>query len=803
MWFALAKSILKNRFYYILVILGITIFMGYHARNVRMSYEIVRMLPENDTALLEYNEFKGRFGEDGNVLVVGVNNPNMFRLKDLKSWYDLGNDIRAVEGVEEVASICRMINIVKDTSTHSFIIKPVMQFRPETQGDADSLKRQVLELPFYKGLLFNPDSNAYLMAITLNKAKLNDKIRVDIVNKISRLVVSYGKKAEIKVHFSGLPYIRTVTTQKVKDELNIFIYLSLLITSITLILFFRSVKSFFFPLIIVAIGIVWTLGIISLFGFKITILTGILPSLLVVIGMENCIYLLNKYHWEYKNHGNKIKALSRVVHRIGFATLITNMTTALGFATFIFTENLMLKEFGIVSSISIIAEYLLSIVLIPIIFSYLKPPQARHVKHIDGKFVQSMIGKIKYIIIEKRPWVFGIGAIIIFLSIYGMTWMRISGKLVDDLPPSDPIFKDLKYFERNFNGVMPFEISIDTKRKNGVMKLSTFRKIDALQDSLALFPELSKPLSIAELVKFAKQSFYGGSAERYSLPNNQEIAFLSSYLPKMQKGNAQFKSFIDSTKRFTRISVQSADIGTKEMNKIKARLRPMIDSIFNPEDYNVVVTGNSVVYTKGTEFLIGNLIESVFIGILLISLLMAIVFQSFRMIFIAVGVNLIPLIITAGIMGYGHIPLKPSTLIVFSIALGIAIDNAILFLSRYRFEIKYGVPDVKEAVIIALNESGISIIYTSIVLILGFAVYMVSGFGGTQALGMLISITLFFALFFNIIFLPSLILSFSKNIVTKAFTDPMIDIYDEEEDIDLEELKIRKNTPIEEFENKN
>jgi predicted RND superfamily exporter protein len=409
------------------------------------------------------------------------------------------------------------------------------------------------------------------------------------------------------------------------------------------------------------------------------------------------------------------------------------------------------------------AEFVLILLMIPIMFSYFAPPKPRQLKHLEGKRLNFIIEKIKNIVFNHRKLVYIVTVIFIGICVYGVTLMRTSGKLVDDLKHTDPVFKDLKFFEKNFGGVMPFEISIDTKKKNGVMKISNIQKIDELEQVLAEYPVFSRPLSLAEFAKFAKQSFYNGDTSFYEVPNNNEAVFIFSYLPtKVDNGKNMLRTFIDSTKRYTRISVQMADVGTAEMNAIESSLRPRIDSIFNPEKYTVTMTGNSLVYTKGTEFLIGNLWESVIIGIIFISLIIAVVFKSSRMVIIAILCNLIPLVCTAAVMGFFHIPVKPSTLIVFSVALGIAIDNAILFLAKYKTELFFTGGNVKEAVAYALDEAGISMIYTAIVLVIGFAVFVVSGFGATQALGMLISFTLFMALFFNIIVLPSLIMTFKK-----------------------------------------
>jgi uncharacterized protein len=779
MWTVLVRLILRNRPGIIVVIAILTAFMAYKALNVRLSYELPRMLSSGDSTSIKYDIFKSRFGEDGNVFAVGIKNSKIFELSQFNALYDLCSDIKKKEGVEEVVSLTRALNISKDTVQGKFEFIPVTPTKPVTQTEVDSIRNLIFSLPFYDGLLYNKDKDAFLVAITLDKNKINDKSREEMISDIKSIIEAYKEKTGSEVHYSGLPYIRTLTTQKIKSELFLFIILSLIIAAVIMILFFKSAKVVFSSLILVVISILWTLGTLSLLGYKITILTGVIPSLLTIIAIENCIYLINKYHWEYRIHGNKIKALSRVVKRIGFATLMTNLTTATGFAAFIFTSNAMLREFGIVASINVMIEYLMSLALIPIIFSYMAPPKEKHVEHLENKKVNKIIESIKILVFDRRGIVYIVSLIFVIVCIYGVTRMKTSGKVVDDIKASDPIFVDLKFFEKNFNGVMPFEISIDTKKKNGVMKLSTIKKIDKLQMELDSFPQFSKALSLAEFVKFAKQAFYNGDSSFYSIPNNMEKDFILSYLPTKVKGKKNLMhSFLDSTKRYTRISVQMADVGTKEMKMIEAKLRPKIDSIFSPKKYDVTITGNSVVFTKGTDFLINNLLESLLIGILIISVLVAIVFTSYRMVGIAMICNLIPLLVTAAIMGYANIPVKPSTLIVFSVALGIAIDNALLFLSKYRHELKLNEGNIRLSVSNALNETGISMIYTSIVLVLGFGVFMVSGFGGTQALGMLISITLFVALFFNIIVLPSLILTLDKMITTKSFKQPILEIYD-------------------------
>lgn len=783
-----SRFILKHRTFLIAVLALLTIFMAYKGKGVRLSYENSSLLPEKDSTRIEYQQFKNLFGEDGNVIVIGTVNPNLFQLEQFNAWTDLGTDIRKIDGVQEVLNISRAINLVKNEETHQFNIVPLVAQKPTTQAQVDSLKNKILGLKFYQGLLYNPQTQATLMTVTLDKKKLNDISRIAIINSITEAVDAYKTKNKVEIHCSGMPYIRTITMQKIKHELFLFVIISIAVATFIMFLFFRSIRVILSSLLIVGISIVWVMGTMVLFGYKITILTGVIPSLIVIIVIENCIYILNKYHWEYRSHGNKMWALSQVIHRIGFASLMTNAATALGFAAFILVPNQMLREFGVITSINIMVLYMLTITLLPIIFSLIAPPTQKHLKHLDSNFFGAVLDKVIYLISNRRNTIYGIAGAFVVIGFIGLSMMRTSGKVVDDFRSDDPTLLDLKFFERNFGGVMPFEISIDTKKRNGILTYSTIQKINKLQEVINRHPEFSKPLSLIEVFKFARQAYFNGDSSKFSLPSSMEKNFIFGYIPQnvQGSGNSLLKSFVDSTKQITRISYQMSDVGTNHMDSLMASILPQVDTIFDRAKFNVRVTGNSVVYAKGTNFLIRNLLESVVIAIILISILMAFLFVSFRMILVSMVPNIIPLVITAAIMGFSGIPVKPSTIIVFSIALGISVDNAIQYLSRYRHELKTNNGAIKLSALNALREAGFSMIYTSIVLVLGFSVFIVSEFGGTQALGVLISTTLLIAMFFNVMVLPSLLLTLDKRLVSKAFTEPIIEIYEENEAEDKE-----------------
>lgn len=792
MWIRIASAILRNRLFILFLLSIITIFMGFQARKIEMSYQYAPLLPADDPAYQEYEHFLSLFGNEGNLLVLGVQDDKFFDIHHFKIWQKLNNDLKSIAGVKSVFSISEAYDLVKSSSERKFELNPhFKQF--QNQQELDSLKHLFFEMPFYREQIYNDKTNAYLMAVTLVSEILESPDRVRLIEEIKAAGLAYETETGAKLKYSGLPFIRVETAEMIKRELNMFILLTLLVMAVIIYMFFRSFKVVLFALLVVGVAVIWALGSQAMLGYKITILTGMIPPLIIVIGIPNSVFLLNKYHQEFRKHGNKIKSLQRVIRKIGNATFLTNLTTASGFATFIFTSSRILVEFGIVAAINILVVFVLSLLLIPIIFSFLPDPSDRHIKHLDSKIMINTVNRLLHITLHHPKIIFSITIIMLLLGGYGISRIKTTGFMLDDIPHENELYTDLKFFEDNFSGLMPLEIYIDTKRPNGVMLPATMRKLDQLQDELHALPELSKPLSVIEVMKFSRQAYYNGNASFYGLPNNQERNFILSYV-QGAKGlsNEVMTSFIDSTRQRTRISLRMADIGTTRMGELDTIVRSKLNEIFPPEDYETSVTGASVVFFKGTNYLIRNLFVSLFLAVLIIATFMAWMFSSKRMVLVSLIPNLIPLIMTAALMGYFGIPIKPSTILVFSIAFGISVDDTIHFLAKYRQELSETNWSIKAAVVIALKETGLSMIYTSIILFFGFGIFSVSEFGGTSALGILVAVTLLIALFSNLILLPTLLLTLEKMITNQSFKEPLLTIYNEDEDIELDDLVIEK-----------
>ncbi len=748
-------------------------------QHMRFTYTEANLLPDDHEINLEYKAFLDQFGEEGNLIVLGVKDSALFTPEKFSAWNQLSSDFRKAEEVELTLSIGDLQKLEKRKDIEGFKMVPFIKDSIFTQEGLDKYKYELFaKLPFYSGLVYSPDKKSIRTAIYLNKDIVNSAARKDfIVEELIPRVKKFEQDTGVKVHTSGMPYIRTLNSQNIIDEIGMFVGAALLVTSVIFFFFFRSFRATIISMITVIIGVMWAFGILGLLHYEITVLTALIPPLIIVIGIPNCIFLINKYQQEIKQHGNQAKSLQRVISKVGNATLMTNVTTASGFATFILTNSQLLKEFGIVASINIMAIFLLSLFIIPIMYSYMAVPKNKHLKHLNKRWINTFVDWMEKTVREHSISIYVCATLLLCLSIIGIFNIKISGSIIEDMPKQTEFYKDIKFFEREFDGIMPLEILVDTKREKGVMKLATLKRIDKLQEYIEDIPEFSKPLSVVELVKYSKQAYYNNNPEYYQLPNSQEQTFLLAYAKSSAKSTNLLKSYVDSTGQYARITTFMMDTETDRFDRIEEDLLAKIDKIFPVDRYNVSLTGKALVFQKGTKYLVTNLIISLSLAILLIALFMAWMFRSFRMILVSLIPNLLPLIITAGLMGFLGVPIKPSTILVFSIAFGISVDDTIHFLAKYRQELIANNWKIKKSVYAALRETGFSMIYTSIVLFFGFSVFTISSFGGTVALGALVSITLLFAMLANLLLLPSLLLSLERSIANKeTLREPSLEI---------------------------
>ncbi|MBF8149892.1 MMPL family transporter [Winogradskyella sp. F6397] len=792
-WDAIARLILRNKIFMLIAIILATLFFSSQWKHMRFSSTEANLLPDDHEVNLIYNQFLEIFGEEGNLVVLGVKDSTLFSVKQLNDWNALADSFKGYDEVDAVLSIKDLQKLVKNTEKVKFDLEPFITDSITSSAELSQLQKELFEqYPFYDNFLFNAETKTIRTALYLKKDIINTPARkAFILDHLQVKIDDYEAKTGLDVRVSGMPYIRTLNSQSIIDEIPIFIGGALFVTSLIFFFFFRSFRATFISLIVVCIGVMWTFGILGLLGYEITVLTALIPPLIIVIGIPNCIFLINKFQHEVKSHGNKVKSLQRVITKVGNATLMTNVTTASGFATFMLTESTLLKEFGIVASLSILAIFILCLLIIPIMYTFLPYPKKRHLEHLNKQWIGAFVGWMESMVKNKKITIYITTLILLIASIIGIHQIKISGSLIEDMPQDTEFFKDIRFFESEFNGIMPLEIMIDTKRKKGVMKLATLKRMDELEELIYDIPELSRPISVVSLVKYSKQAYYNGNPKYYQLPTSQENSFILSYAKNSSSNVDMLSNFVDSTGQYARITTFMKDVGTNKMERIQEDLQDEINKLFPKERYDVIITGKALVFQKGTKYLVKNLAISLTLAIILIALFMAYLFRSFRMIIVSLIPNLLPLLVTAGIMGYVGVPIKPSTILVFSIAFGISVDDTIHFLAKYRQELQANNWKIRKSVYGALRETGVSMIYTSIVLFFGFSVFTISSFGGTVALGALVSITLLFAMLSNLLLLPSLLLSLERNIANKeVLREPSINIIaSEDTDDDHKEQK--------------
>ncbi|MEN8964763.1 MAG: efflux RND transporter permease subunit [Polaribacter sp.] len=784
-WTKAAGIILRNRYLVLLFIAIITSLLASQMKYMKFSYTEANLLPEDHEANIDYNKFLDIFGEEGNLVILGIKDSTVFTPQKFNAWNKLTEQFDDRDEIDFTISISDVQKLKADRKKRTFILEPLYEKEPTTSAEVNAIKKQLFEkLPFYDNLLYNKETGTLQTAIYIKKEIINTPKRRDFIfDVLIPRIEKFEKENNVNVRVSGMPYIRTLNAQNIQDEIVLFVGGALLITAVIFFFFFRSYRATFITLLVVIIGVVWAFGFIGLFRYEITVLSALIPPLIIVIGVPNAVFLINKYQQEIKKHGNQAKSLQRVIAKIGNATLMTNITTASGFATFVFVKSNLLREFGILASVNIISIFILALLIIPIIYSFMPLPKKKHLNHLEKRWIENVVDWMEKTVKNKRITIYFATVTVIILGIIGVYMIRVSGSLIEDMPKSLPFYKDIKFFEKEFGGIMPLEILIDTKKEKGVMKLSTLKKMEKLNEAIETFPELSKPISVTNIVKYSKQAYYKGNPKYYQLPTNQEQSYIFSYTKNSNSDASMLKTFVDSTGRYARITTFMKDIGTDKMQIIQERLKAVITKEFPADRYEVSLTGKALVFIKGTNYLIKNLVISLSLAILLIAIFMAWMFRSPQMIFISLIPNMLPLLITAGLMGFLSIPIKPSTILVFSIAFGISVDDTIHFLAKYRQELMANNWNIKPSVYAALRETGVSMFYTSIVLFFGFLVFTLSSFGGTIALGGLVSVTLLLAMVSNLLLLPSLLLTFEKKIANKkVFKEPKMKIFPPNED---------------------
>jgi len=783
MWARIAVFLMSNRLFVVGFWVIFTAGMAFMGRNVAVSYTLPKMLPDEDPAMVEYADFQSEFTQSANLIVLGAKDESFFTPSVLNQWHDLAKRIESTPEVLSVLSIHNALDLYMDEAEGQAMQPfPLMVGPVKSPRQGFALRDQYEDLPFYRGMLRNDDGRTHLMMVSISDHANYSTAAFALLDQLAAEIKRFERNTGIDVNMSGLPYLRLSNAQSIKSEISLFIVLTCIVTILIMLLMLKSLRSAIIALSVVGVGLAGTFGIMGIFGHHLSIFSGMIPPLLIVIAVPNCIFFINKYHSVYAVDKEVLPALHHTVNKIGSVALLTNVTTAMGFATFIFTSSTPLVNFAIGSSLSILVVFAASITLLPVLYSWLPKPSDRHYEHLNQGWVRSWINWLIKVVMHHRKWTYLSAFLIVVLTAAGMLRLKTTGNLTADFSEADPMVQQVRFFERELGGVVPLDVIIDTKVPGGVWSTEVLESVDAFQQAIMKLDHLSRPFSMVDVLKFGRQGYMGGSPDDYTLPSAEERRAIVDVLPVLDTAivSTMASSLINADESKLHIIIQIEDLMHEDMVLLLEDVDALAEASFDTEEIGVTLSGVSVLFMRSTDFLINNLLLSLGLAILIISALMAALFKAPRMVVVSIIPNLLPLIMTAGLMGWFQIPIKPSTVLTFSIAFGISVDDTLHYLARYRQELVLNGGSIRDAAIKAIQETGISMFYTSVVLFAGFLIFLASSFGGTQALGLLVSITLVFAMFTNLILLPSMLMSMDKRVSAEEFKDILIDLAEDD-----------------------
>lgn len=741
----------------VVIILGTLVF-GYLMMGLETDHAAANFAGSDEAFHREFREAGRVFGRSETVLYVVLHETDLFAPEFLRRLDSLTTTFQQKRGVESVLSLANVPFLNRVNGDLRAV--PAL----DLSLDSGDLSQRFLDQPFLRGLLISEDSTATVMMIRIDPEFNNRPERIDLVNEIGAAVESMPGSAAL----AGFPYLRSQYAKRVSSEAPLFTVMALLISLTFLYLTFRAWRTVFLPTVIVGVGIAWTFGLMALFDQKLNIVTAVLPALIVIIGMANAIHLTTKFFDQYLVLRSRREAMLVTLRTVGTATFLTSLTTAIGFAVLLLSGNRLLEGFGGFAAIGIMILYVLSIALIPMVYIRVRPPRSDIISlATHDRFSDYFDAKAR---LTRRfsGSIIVLTGMLVVIGVIGVTKISTDIFVFSDFYPDDPLRRDLAVFEEKFGGVLPMEVVIESDRPGRFRTLGAMRSMERLEHALGTFESVGMTLSAVDLVKLGNQAYFGGNPAAYRLPSTYELPFLQDALGRFLDAGPEddllgnLPLFVDSTFSRARIYLGVADIGTEQMNVLADSVASLTASTFTGDEYDVVVTGTAILSTRSGESLVRNLILSLSVALVVISILMAFLFRSAALTFISLAPNMIPLLIVGGAMGFAGITLKPSTALIFSLAFGIAVDDTIHFLAKYRIHRWEGM-ERDDAVRKTLGETGKAILFTSLVLMGGFLVFTLSSFGGTVTMGALTALTLGVALIANLFLLPALLYRFAPN----------------------------------------
>lgn len=733
----------------------LSIFIGLGLRNLTFDYNFEKFFPDDDPETIFYEAHRARFESDNDFLLIAIENKTgVFQSAFLKKIDRLTQEIeQQVPHVQRVASITS-IKQRKLLPFGSVVETPYINWsKPDFKRDS----MRIFQAPELLNNLIAKDAKSVCIYVR-HTDYLGKKGSDRMLGTLDSLIDRYDFDA---VHLAGRTIGQKGYVEIMVDQMFLFLGLSAGLIVIFLLLTFRSFWGLIIPLVVIGLSTAWLLGLMGWFGVPINVLLITLPTILFIVGMSDVIHLVSHYVDAVRTGETKIRALQITVREVGYSAFLTSISTSIGFGTLYFVDMESIQVFGLVTAVGVIIAFALTILLLPVML--LLFPTPKYVEQTqEGSFWQPYLRRWFIRVLRQRKWILIGLALVCLIGLFGLSKLRSNNYMMDDLRADEPLKQQFNYLDDHYGGIRPFELAVAVKDKElSVLDPKVLTALDSVERYLEKVYGAEIQLSLPGAFRLVQRSMHFDDSLLDVLPSTRSDWKKCRRILKGLEGGTFIRSLLDSNEIHTRLHGNMPDLGSVEIAKRNAKLQKFLarHDLNGALEYRITGTGH--VFDRHVEYLSGNLMEGIGIEVILLSLLMAFVYRSWRMILIFLIPNIIPLLLVGALMGFLSIELKTSTAIIFTIALGISVDDTIHLLGKFKHELEQGKSRMfalKTAYLTTVKAT----ILTTFILCAGFFLLVFSAFMGAHYMGLLISITLFVALLIEMTLLPILIVLFYR-----------------------------------------
>ncbi len=768
----IARYILQARLLLLALLAAATIALGLPALDVVFDFSPRSIFLTADDEVKFLDRHREVFGEEDGIVMVLMEADDVFTPDNLQLIVDLSDDLAGVEGIEQVLSLSTVPRL--SGAPPVIEVQPLLDEVPTTDEDAAELKRIVLENRIYLHRFVSPDSRATAL-LGIFADDLDEELeRRPGLAAVEELLADHGGAPGVTLTMVGVPVVNREYAVLLQKDMAWTVGVSVLLIGLVLAFLFRNPISVALPLTAVGLSLAWTVGYMVLWGDGFNIINSIIPTLMLVIGVGDAVHFLTTYYQEIGAGAERTEAIRGMVRRIGAACLLTSLTAAIGFGSLMVARIDIIKGMGRVAAVGLMISYFVILLLVPSVLSLAPAPKAG--VHADPS--QGAIGRMLVwvgdVVVGRKLVVVMVTFLICGLAVLGGFRVKSDNFLLEELFKTHPVSQGLHQTERVLTGVMPVEVSIKTTEDGGILEPDVLAGMVELQEHLGSDPFIGHSASVADLILEIGRLTKG---ER-SVPATRAEASQRLLYFEMGEDPGFLDSMVDVTRSHARISATQRDWGTNNFfgwydgtgecdprAKCGDPILEVVDRAFGTtngkreDGLEVRVTGSNLVAARALGRLVEDMVFSLSTAFFVISILMMLLLRSLRIGLLSMVPNLIPLLVTFGFMGWVGIPLRTSTALIFSVALGVAVNDTIHFVTRFREEL-FLCGDRAEAVRKTLLSTGRAIIFTSILMIFGFATMMTTHFAGIFQMGLLGAVTLFAALVGDLLLLPTCLVIF-------------------------------------------